>query len=204
MTGTSTNLNSNISDRSPKGSEIATAVTSPAAVVAPLSHPSLMEVLSATSAALGLPRSVPPVGLGAADFSGSAELLECDEQQASEQHAEACHGDCKVAFGSFDFVTHDTPINSAPLLVADELIKAFGISHELFACHFGIPCEANSVVENTVLARQPSVGVSSLDLAAVSSGIAAPSTRFSIMNVSTFLVAAASEIISNSKSSVEA
>ncbi len=47
---------------------------------------------------------------------------------------------------------------------------------------------------------QPSLGVSSLDLAAASSGVAALSSRVSVRNVSTFLVAAASRIISKPSS----
>ncbi len=59
---------------------------------------------------------------------------------------------------------------------------------------------SNSVVEHSSSARQPSLGISSRDLPAASFGVAGLSARVSIKNVTTFAVAAASEIISNSVS----
>lgn len=185
----------------PKANVRAAAAVPPVAA-APVSLPTLQGVASAPAAALGLSANA------LLDRPSVAALCErlpkCDDEQAAEDEAEAGRGDSEVPFGRIDFVAHDTPINSAPRVDADELIKDFGIRSALSACHFGIPSDANSVVEHTGSARQHSLGVSSLDLPAASSGVAGLSLRVSIKNAIAFLVAAASEIISNSTSSVGA
>ena len=199
----------------PKADIRAAAVVLPAVAAAPFSLPTLQEVASAPAPALGLSANE------LLDRPSVAALCErlpkCDDKQTAEDEAEAGRGDSEVPFGRIDSVAHDTPINSAPRVDADELIKDFGIRPALSACHFGIPSDPNSVVETNASARQPSLGVSSRDLPAASSGVAglsfedevsalelrkfaAVGARVSIKNVTTFAVAAASESISNSVS----
>jgi len=172
----------------PKANTEAAAVRS-LAVAAPHSDPALTGDASAPAAALGLSANEL---LNRPSVAALCERLpESDDEQTAEKEAEAGRGDSEVPFGRIDFVAHDTPINSAPRVDADELIRDFGIRSALSPCHFGIPSEANSLIDADL-----ETAITALELSWLRAGI--------LMNAATLATIAASESFSNSTSSVGA